>query len=108
MKTIPASAKERKRYILIKVESDWKAEKNDIERLVIQAGLQFLGELNMARIGMQLVPESWNGKTAIVRVGHKYVDDVKAALAFVKEFNGHKITISALKVSGSIDKLGGN
>jgi len=105
MKTIPPSAKERKRYILIKVESDWKAEKNDIERLVIQACLQFLGELNMARIGMQLVPDSWDGKTGIIRVGHKYVDEVKAALALMKEFNGHKITISSLKVSGSIEGL---
>jgi len=105
MKAIPASAKERKRYILIKIDSDLKVEKTDVERLVIQAGLQFLGELNMARIGIQLVPDSWDGKTGIIRVGHKYVDEVKAALALVKEFNGHKLTISSLKVSGSIEKV---
>ena len=105
MKAIPSSSKERKRYIRIKYESDLKAEKNDIERLVIQACLQFLGELNMARAGIQFVPDSWSGNTAILRVGHKFVDETKAALALIREFNGHKVTISSLKVSGSIDKV---
>jgi len=105
MKAIPSSSKERKRYIRIKYDSDLKAEKNDIERLVIQACLQFLGELNMARAGIQFVPDSWSGNTAILRVGNKYVDETKAALALVKDINGHKITISSLKVSGSIDKV---
>ena len=105
MKEIPSSSKERKRYILIKVESDLKVEKGDVERLVIQACLQFLGELNMARAGIQFVPDSWSGNTAILRVGHKFVDETKTALALVKEFNGHKITISSLKVSGSLEKL---
>ena len=105
MKEIPSASKERKRYILIKVESDLKVEKNDVERLVIQACLQFLGELNMARAGIQFVPDSWSGNTAVLRVGHKFVDETKSALALIKELNGHKVTISSLKVSGSIDKV---
>lgn len=105
MKAIPSTSKERKRYILISVDSDLKVEKNDLDKLVIQAGLQFLGELGMARANVQLVPDSWNGRTGIIRVGHTYVDEIKAALALVKEFNRHKITISSLKVSGSIEKV---
>ena len=105
MKSIPSSAKERKRYILIKIESERRVEKEDVVKLVIQAGLQFLGELGMARAGIQMVPESWDGQTAIVRTGHKFVDETKAALALVKEFEGKKITISSIKVSGAIDKL---
>jgi len=103
MKTIPSSAKERKRYIRIKVDADWKVEKEDVSRLVIQAGLQFLGELNMARAGIQLLPETWKDNTAVLRVGHKYVDETKTALALIKESEGKKITISATKVSGTIE-----
>jgi len=107
MKPIPSSAKERKRYILIKIESESRVEKTDVEKLVIQAGLQFLGELGMARAGIQLIEDTWNPEkqTAIIRTGHKFVDETKAALALIKQFNNKKITISALKVSGVIDKL---
>lgn len=107
MKAIPASAKERKRYIRIKVDSDSRVEKGDLEKLVIQAGLQLLGELGMARAGIQLLTDTWNGHTAIIRVGHKFVDEAKAALALIKEFGGKKITVSAVKVSGTIANVKG-
>ncbi len=106
MAAIPSSARERKRYILVKIDSP-EAEKTLVGRLVIQAGMQFLGELGMARAGLQVVEDTWNAErnTVIVRVGHKYVDDVKSALALVKEFEGKKVQIHSLKVSGEISKL---
>jgi RNase P/RNase MRP subunit POP5 len=57
----------------------------------------------MARAGIQLLPETWKDNTAVLRVGHKYVDETKAALALIKECEGKKITISATRVSGTIE-----
>ena len=105
MAQIKPTSKERKRYIRIKVDSNKRVEKGDLDKTVIQAGLQFLGELNMARAGMQLLSDTWDGKNAIVRTGHKFVDDTIAALTLVKEINGSKASISAVKVSGNIDKV---
>ncbi len=107
MKPLPPSAKERKRFILVKVESEMRAEKTLVGRLVIQAGMQFLGELGMARAGVQFLEDCWNEKdsTGIIRVSHKYVDEVKSALALVKEFEGKKVQIHSIKVSGEINKL---
>ena len=107
MATIPSTARERKRYILIRVNSEPRAEKTLVGRLVIQAGMQFLGELGMARAGIQFLEDTWNEKTntGIVRVSHKYVDDIKAAFALVKEFEGKKMQIHSIKVSGEINKL---
>ncbi len=107
MTAIPPNARERKRYILIKIDSEPRAEKTLVGRLVIQAGMQFLGELGMARAGIQFLEDTWNEKnsTGIIRVSHKYVDELKAALALVKEFEGKKITIHSVKVSGEINKL---
>ncbi len=107
MKPISPASKERKRYILIKLDSEMRVEKEDISKLVIQASLQFLGELGMARAGIQFLTETWNKKnmTGIIRTNHKYVDETKAALAFVKEFKGKPARISCLKVSGSLSKL---
>ncbi|MEK6807639.1 MAG: Rpp14/Pop5 family protein [Nanoarchaeota archaeon] len=91
---------------MIKIDG-LEAEKENVKKLVIQAGLQFLGELGMARAGIQFLEDTWNEKdsTGIIRVSHKYVDEVKAALALVKEFEGKKITINSIKVSGEINKL---
>jgi len=103
MKPIKPSSKERKRYILFKLKSDKEVEKDDVQKLVIQAGLQFLGELNMARSGLQFLADTWNKKnmTGIVRTGHKFVNETKAALALIKG----KVTASTIKTSGSLDKL---
>ena len=105
MAKIQPASKERKRYIRIKVDSAYRVEKGDLDRAVIQAGLKFLGELNMAPAGGQLLADTWDGKHAIVRTGHKYVDDTIAALALVKDIDGKKATISSVKVSGAVDKL---
>ena len=105
MKPLSPTLKERKRYILIKIISEKELEKEDVSELVAKAGLQFLGELGMAKSGLQFLPETWKQNKGIIRVGHKYVNETKAALAFVKEFKGDKITITSLRVSGSIGKL---
>ncbi len=107
MKPIFPSRKERKRYILIKLDFETKVEKEDISKLVIQAGLQFLGELGMARAGIQFLAETWdkNNMTGIVRTNNECLDETKAALTLVKEFGGKPARISCLKVSGSISKL---
>jgi len=105
MKVLKPSSKERKRYILIKIKSSLKIEKGYISRLVAKAGLQFLGEFGMAKAGIQVLPETVKDSTAIVRVGHKYVNEAKAALALVKEFEGKKVSIQSIKVSGTVDNL---
>ena len=103
MKPIKPSAKERKRYILFKIKSDVEVEKNDVQKFVIQAGLQFLGELGMARSGLQFLPKTWNktNMTGNIKTGHKFVNETKAALALIKG----KIAVSTIKTSGSLDIL---
>ncbi|MBD3263040.1 hypothetical protein GF374_01530 [Candidatus Woesearchaeota archaeon] len=107
MKPIKPSAKERKRYILIKLKSKKRVEKKDVKKLVIQAGLQFLGELGMARSGLQFLPETWNKKnmTGIIKTGHKFVNETKAALALIQEVKGEKAAVQTIKTSGSIKTL---
>ena len=107
VKTIPPAWRERKRYILFQIFSTKKIEKEEVLRLVTQAGLRFLGELGMAKAGIQFLPETFieRNQTGILRTGHKYVDETKSALALVKDSNGKKISVACLKVSGSIKKL---
>ena len=107
MAHLKPTLKERKRYILFKINSEREVEKEDVSKLVTKAGLQFLGEFGMARACIQFLAETWNGKTGIISVNHNYVDETKTALALVKEYEGKKIAIETLKTSGSISKLKG-
>jgi RNase P/RNase MRP subunit POP5 len=104
MKPLLPSLKERKRYILIRISGNIE-KKDEVAELVAKAGLQFLGEFEMAKAGIQFLSETWNKKekTGIIRVGHKHTDALRAALALTKP------KIECLKVSGSLKKLkGGN
>ena len=106
MKPLLPSLKERKRYILIRITGEIE-RKREVAELVAKAGSQFLGEFNMAKAGVQFLPETWNvnKKEGIIRVGHKYADELRAALALVKEYEGRKVKVESLKVSGSLKKL---
>lgn len=107
MKTLQPSLKERKRYILIKVISEFDVEKEKLFDSVAKAGLQFLGELGMAKAGLQILPETYDqkNKTFIVRTGHKFVNETKSALILIKEIDGRKVTLKSVRVSGVVDKL---
>lgn len=104
MKPILPSLKERKRYILFHVISNTRVSEKDISKCVFQACLQFLGELGMAKAGIQFLPETWDidKQTGVIRAGHKFVDHAKAALALIKDISGEKAIIRCLKVSGTI------
>ena len=107
MKPLLPTLKERKRYILVKVISSTEIQKSDLVETVAKAGLQFLGELGLAKSGMQFLPETYDTKTktGIIRVNHKYTDEVRAALTLVKEIGKKKVTIKSEKTSGTISKL---
>ena len=105
MKPLLPTLKERKRYILFQITSTEKIEKKIVGDQVRKACLRFLGELGVAKAGVQFLPETYKGGKGIIRVGHKYVDEVKAALALVKEINGKKVSFNVTKVSGIIDRL---
>lgn len=99
MKPLIPSLKEKKRYILFKVLGK-KLGAGELASLISKAGHQLLGELGLAKAGLHFLPETWNGETGIIRVGHKFTDEAKAVLALVKE-----VTITTIKTSGTIKKL---
>ncbi len=107
MKPLLPTLKERKRYILFQVISGEEIEKEIISQTVHDACLRFLGELGMAKAGIQFLQDSWNKseQKGIIRVSHKYVDHAKAALTLIKEISGHRATFSTTRVSGILAKV---
>ena len=107
LKTIPSTARERKRYLLVKVESDSSIERKDLENAILNACLQFLGELGVGKAGILVMGDTWNGKTIIVKTSNKMVDETKSAISLIKSIADRKVRLSITKVSGSISKLKG-
>jgi ribonuclease P/MRP protein subunit POP5 len=109
MKVISPTLKERKRYILFKIHSDKKIDKEIALRQCTEACLRFLGEYGCAEAGVQMLPETWDkeAQTGIIKTSHKWVDQTKSAIMLIKEIDGQKTTVSTLLTSGSINNLKG-
>ncbi len=98
-KTLLPALKERKRYLLFKVISKNKIPESKIKESINQSLFRFLGELGMAKAGIQFV------KNDIIRVSHNFVNELKSALMLIKEINNEQVMIRSLKVSGVLNKL---
>jgi RNase P/RNase MRP subunit POP5 len=105
LKIIPSTARERKRYLLVKIESSDAIDRKDLENAILNACLQFLGELGVAKAGIIVMSDTYNGKTVIVKIEHKYVDETKSAISLIKSVGNKKVRLSTIKVSGSLLKL---
>ena len=68
---------------------------------------KFLGELGVAKAGIQVLPEKFNSKsqTGVLRTNSKMLNETKAALAFIKDIKGKRAVVSSEKVSGILRKL---
>ncbi len=96
------SLREKKRYIVFKVESENELSKKDYFDLIKSSFKSFLGELGLAKAGILFLPD-WKDGKGIIRVSHKEVDNIKAALSLVKGTNSG-VKIKTLYVSGILDK----
>ncbi|MBS3162294.1 hypothetical protein J4467_00020 [Candidatus Woesearchaeota archaeon] len=95
------SLREKKRYLAFEVESENKLDSKEVQTLIESSMKRFVGELGMAKAGI-IFMKDWKNNRGIIKVNTKSVDELKAALALVKE---EKIIIKSLALSGSIEKV---
>jgi len=107
MKPLYPTLKEKKRYILIKLISDYNFRFPAIEKDFSEKLKDFLGELEMSKAGIIIFKETWEpkSKTFILRVGIKQVDKVKGAITLIKSIKNKPVMFSSLKTSGKLNKL---
>ena len=79
---------------------------NDVKEEIINRSLELIGQLGVAKAGMQVMADCWNKEKqrGIIRVGHKSVDEIKAALTFIETINNQKVIVKSVGVSGVINK----
>ena len=107
MKTISPSLKEKKRYIVFEVISKSKIKAfSSVSRAIKASSLSFAGELGVANMGLQVLPEKYHEEEqmGIIRVSTDTVEELKASLALIQEIDGEPAIVRSVGVSGMLNK----
>ncbi len=107
LKPVLPSLKEKKRYIVFEVISKGAvADLTGITKAIWQQSLSMMGQEHAAKAGIWVFPDCWdNSKNkGIIRVGHKYVDHMKASLAMVSKVEDNEAIVRTIGVSGTMAK----
>ena len=107
LKPILPSLREKKRYLVFEVIS--KEKINDAESVsnaIWNCSLQFLGQLGTAKAGLMVLNNKWDSELqrGIIKVSHRHVDAVKAALTFASKIDNSDVIFRSLGVSGILKK----
>lgn len=98
------SLREKKRYLAYEVISKQKYNGAiEINKLILDAAKEFLGNMGMARAGIIPLNDKWSNKKqrGVLRVNNKHVNNLKASLIFVKD---KEIIIKSVGASGILKK----
>ncbi len=98
------SLKPKKRYIVFRIISSESYSSAEVEAKVQEALLHFLGELGVARAAPIFIKEKYKNNKFILKVGHKYVDEVKSALVLIKSIKKTPVILCSVTVSGTLKK----
>ena len=104
MKSILPTLREKNRYVAFEVLSDSPISRGDVVKASWGGVLRFLGELGAAKTSLWVMDWDDASKTGVLKVSHSSLDDVRAALALVKEVNGSRAAFRVLGVSGTVKK----
>ena len=103
MRPLLPTLKERKRYLVFEIVSN-PIKFKIVSEAIWDGVLGYLGTKGTAQAGIWLLNDKYNNNKGIIRIGHKYVDDVKASLALIKKIDNTDVIVKSLGVSGILNK----
>ena len=104
MKLLP-SLKERKRYILFKIESKETFFVVDVKKSVDGAIKDFIGELGISQASPSFLSERYQNNQFIVKVNHKFVNEIVSAIILIKKIKNTPVLLQSVIISGTIKKV---
>ena len=97
--------REKKRYLLLKIDSPTPLAEDAAKDLVYTAVFEMLGEAGASRAGIGFKEFNETKQQVIVRCANASLEQVIAALAAKRFHGGKDVAIRLLRVSGMIGKL---
>lgn len=101
------SLRERKRYLAFEVLSSKRVgDFPAVSRAILNSCHTFLGDTELAKAGIQVLPERYDGQKqkGILLVKHRYTDQARGALVFVTEIDEEPVIVRSLGMSGMLQK----
>lgn len=105
MRFLSPTLKEKKRYILFEVLSEEKLSEKQLFEEITSKYKDLYGTLGLSHAGLQLVSYDQNRNQGIIRLGHKFKDNLKSTFVLIDKINNKKVLIRSIKTSASINKL---
>ncbi|MDP3698815.1 MAG: Rpp14/Pop5 family protein [Nanoarchaeota archaeon] len=101
------SLKQKKRYVLFEIQAAKAFSLNEVAEAVEASLLHFLGEFGLAKASPLLVKEKWSDKKQrfVLKVNHKHVDELKAAVILSKKIKNTPVLIRSIVTSGTLKKI---
>jgi ribonuclease P/MRP protein subunit POP5 len=103
IKQLLPSLREKKRYMVYEVISENSINRNSIVMAIDSAVHSFIGDLGMAHAGL-IHLDDWKNNKGIIRVNHKEVNNVKAALSLLSSIGPSRVIFKNIYVSGILNK----
>ena len=107
LKPLLPSLREKKRYLAFELISKGRiSDCNVVSKAIMDSSLQLLGLLGAAKAGIMVLNNKWNStmQRGIIKVTHKYVDALKAALMLTNKIDEKEVILRSLGVSGILNK----
>ena len=109
LKVLPPTLRKNNRYLTIEIKITSPISKDDLVSIIWDACIRFQGELNTANFNLWVMKFFEMDKTdeyycykAILRCQRDFVNDVRSALALSNKYNGNRIAITTIGLSGTI------
>ena len=107
LKPLLPSLREKKRYLVFELISKERiSDCNTVSKAIMEHSLQLLGLLGIVKAGIIVLNNKWNSalQRGIIKVSHKYVDALKAALMLTNKINDTEVIFKSIGVSGILNK----
>ncbi|MCD6479013.1 MAG: hypothetical protein J7L44_03970 [Candidatus Diapherotrites archaeon] len=102
---IPATMREKKRYILFQIIGGADFDESDVLHAINDAVLSLFGSFGFARISPKLIEWHKGNATGILKCERSSKDGAIAALQFIKNIKGKQALVNVISVSGTLKTL---
>jgi len=103
LKKMP-SLRDRKRYLVFRIISEAPLDYPNVKGAIWHSMENWLGQNELAQASPRLIKNLWDGrkKKGYLQCSPKYVDQVKMALALIKQIGDQRVIFHVIRVSGTI------
>jgi len=101
LKILPSQT-ERKRYVFFRVRLSRRLDFSEVRNAINDSLLGWMGNAGFAKARPWVIKNLWNANEGVIQCSHRYVDDVKFALALIHQIGDARVIFHTVRVSGTL------